>query len=122
MIAEVSQMSRVLYSQVEDEIKKLDPVCEFLNKVQSKNCTLGEGLHFWLELEEEYSYYETSWKDRTRMMMTEPALFSYIFHPKYKGCKLSAKYKQFAESKLLRVFGPGTGWDTFLDYMESKSK
>lgn len=73
---------------VEMEVLKLDPVCIFIDTVQSKSCTFAESTHAWLQMDFVLGYH-SKWLNRTEMICDHVALIAYTLHPTFKGIHMS---------------------------------
>lgn len=76
--------------EVQTEITKLNPICEFIDFVQSRECTLADSVSKWLEIETLLGSYK-KWEKRDNMICDLPSLVAYCLHPKYKGHNLSER-------------------------------
>lgn len=87
-------------STVEDEVAKLAPICVFIDTVQSRECTLGEGVHKWLQLDQKHNC--VKWKNRNSMVCSTPAMMSYLLHPNLKGELLSNQQTAFVQADIFK--------------------
>jgi Protein of unknown function (DUF 659) len=85
--------------KVKKEVTTLDSLCEFIDCVQSRECSLADGIHKWLELPP-IDGHHVDWLKRDKMICELPALLSYSFHPSYKGRLLSDQQKQIVKTHL----------------------
>lgn len=102
---------------VKAEVQKLTPLCEFIDLAQSKNCTLADSVHKWLQMDAVPGTHQ-KWLKRDEMICKLPALISYSLHPKYKGELLPEKFK---EQVKLAIFDNGRGeqrYDAFQNFLQ----
>lgn len=104
---------------VKTEVEKLNPICTFIDKVQSRECSLAEGIHCWLKLKK-IKGKENSWIKRNMMVCSFPALIAYSLHPQLKGELLSPQQKNLVSTKM---FNNGTNaelYDSYEDFVNCK--
>lgn len=99
-------------AQVDDEVNKLTPICNFIDKVQSRECLLAEGVHEWLQLKK-YPGKSKSWSDRNDMICTSTSLVAYALHPQFKGQLMNNKQHQIVATTL---FNNGRNEEMFNAY------
>lgn len=78
---------------VEKEKRKLDPLCTFIDYVQSQDCSLADSIHKWLQMDTIDGHFQ-KWLRRDDMICDLPSLMAYSLHPKYKGDLLSQAQKE----------------------------
>lgn len=66
------------------DVDKLFPICRFIDTVQSRDCTLAEANHSWLQNNSIPRHHCDRLK-RDKMICVLPALISYCLHPNIQG-------------------------------------
>lgn len=82
----------VLIESVQKEVEKLNPICNFIDAVQSRDCTLAEATHKWLQLGP-IPQHHCDWLKRDKMICVLPAIIAYCLHPKFRGQLLTKAQK-----------------------------
>lgn len=101
-----------LVEMVQHEVEKLDPICCFIDAVQSRDCNLAEATHNWLQLKP-IPQHHCDWLKRDEMICVLPALIAYCLHPTLKGQLLSQGQKMKVE---VAIYENGRGEQTLVSY------
>lgn len=88
--------------KVEQEIVKLEPICLFIDKVQTSDCTISEVVDKWLDMKP-LALHRESFEKRDKMFCSLPALIAYSLDPRFKGVKLSKQKKKQVDQALIHI-------------------
>lgn len=94
---------------IEKEVSKLDPVCCFIDTVQSRDCTLAVATHKWLQLEP-IPRHHCNWLKQCDMICVLLAFIAYCLYPTMKGQLLNQHQKKKVE---LAIYNHGRSEQTF---------
>ena len=83
------------------EVCKLDPLCDYIDFVQSRECSLAEAVHKWLEMDFILGNF-SKWEKGNTMICELPAILAYSLHPKFKGELLSPTQWVQVKSQIYR--------------------
>lgn len=95
---------------VDKELVKLNPICTYIDYVQSRNCTLADSVDKWLQIDWILGYFD-KWTKRNDMICDLPSLIAYSLHPIYKGTRLTAPQKVRVKTTIHRL-----GEETYSEY------
>ena len=77
-----------LVEKVKKEVNTLNPLCEYIDYVQSNKCTLADAVHKWINTDLVLGHF-IKWQKRDKMICDTTGLLAYALHPTYKGANLS---------------------------------
>lgn len=84
-------------TEINDYINLFHPVCELINKCQSKNCSLADAVDLWLSLKlpEKFARkFQIPLEERKEKVLTVYALSAFYLHPKYDKDKINKNQKK----------------------------
>lgn len=95
--------------KVEDEVKTLNPLCDFIDFAQAKDCSAAEAVHKWLQMVLVDRHF-SDWLKRDKMICNLPSMVAYSLHPVYKGVLLSNDQRNQVKVK---IYNGGRGEAAF---------
>jgi hypothetical protein len=76
--------SEELKEMAEAEVLKLKPICDFIDFVQSRDCSVAKSVDEWIQMERVQGFAE-----QRENICNSYALIAYTHHPSIKGIRLS---------------------------------
>jgi hypothetical protein len=108
---------------IREEVELLSPFCTFIDKVQSRECSLADSVEHWLDIKVDLKkkLQKEAKSKRDAQILTEPALIANSLHPVHLGKRLSNGQKALVKHRMQQKLSL-KGFEQFLNFLKSEHK